>query len=133
MRFKHAFIVAFALCAGMISYQDITKCHDLPFPPRLIGAAITFGMLDLFSFLSEELASIMALGITLGFFINTIHPPAAQKGSGGFLPGAFAANCDCRCSSTPRPATFSDYIEGNSPSQQPNTNPQQQAPGTFTV
>lgn len=70
MNKKHLFVGAFLITIGVISWGEIKECHELPWPPKFVGAAITFGLLDLFSILSEDLASVIAIGIVLAALVN---------------------------------------------------------------
>ena len=75
----------FAITLGVITYEEITKCKEPPWPPRIIATGIVFGLLDIFSLVSDELASIMAIGIV-----------AAALVTKGFNP-----NCGCQGNATP--------------------------------
>lgn len=76
---KHAYLVAFVLASGMITWQSIKNCHALPFPKRIIDAGIVFALLDFLGILSEELAGTLALGFVLALVMNTIAPPNKFK------------------------------------------------------
>lgn len=89
MNQKHFFLVGWVIVVGMIAYGDISKCKQLPWPPRIVAAALVFGLLDLFSALSEELAGIVAIGIVIAAVVN--------KG--------FAATCD-HAEATAQPASY---------------------------
>lgn len=93
MTFKHTYLIAFMICIGAITYQDVKNCQDMPWPPRIIATGIVFGILDLFSIISEELAAVIALGIVLGFGMNSLPI------KGVALPG-FGPHCDHPCQGT---------------------------------
>ncbi len=64
------FLAGFAITVGMITWGDFSKCSSLPWPPRIVAAAMVFAILDLFSALSEELAGVIAIGIVLAAIVN---------------------------------------------------------------
>jgi hypothetical protein len=65
------FVIGWALAVGIITYQEVKSCHDLPWPPRFIAAALVFGMLDIFAaFISAQLAGVIAIGLILGLWMN---------------------------------------------------------------
>lgn len=70
MTSKNASLFAFVACVAAIFYFDLKKCHDLPWPPRLIMTGLVFGLLDLFSFVSEELSTVMTVGFVIALFVN---------------------------------------------------------------
>jgi hypothetical protein len=75
---------AFTITVGMIAWQEIRDCKTLPWPPRFAGAAITFGMLDLFSVaIGEELAGVIALGLLIALIYPTIRGGHANCNHGG--------------------------------------------------
>lgn len=100
MNIKHAFLAGFAITAGIITWGDISQCHEMPWPPRFVGAALAFGMLDLFSVVSEELAGVIALGIVLAAIVN--------KG--------FSTSCD-HAEATAQPASYQSLQGGIAPVQ----------------
>lgn len=68
------FVGGFVITAGMIAYWDIHDCHELPWPPRIVATGLVFGMLDLFSIFSQELAGVTAIGFMLAMIVNSkIH------------------------------------------------------------
>lgn len=89
MNMKHGMIAGWAITVGMIVYGDITTCKTIPWPPRIVAAALVFGMLDIFSVISEELAGVVAIGIVLAAIVN--------KG--------FATNCN-HAGGTVQPASY---------------------------
>lgn len=93
MKGRSLFWLAFIVSIIVLTWKDITTCHDLPWPPRYIGAALTFGMLDIFSHFSEELAGVVAIGIVMAILIN--------KG--------FEANCN-HAEATAQPASYEQII-----------------------
>lgn len=63
-------MIAWVITLGVIVFYEFKECHELPWPPRIIGAALVFFFLYLFSFISEELAGVMAIGVVLGAIVN---------------------------------------------------------------
>lgn len=70
MNKRHVFVLAFVLTVGVITWGDIKECHELPWPPRFVGAALVFFFLDLFSMISEDLASVMTVGVVIAAIVN---------------------------------------------------------------
>lgn len=71
MNKAHMFVAGWAIVTGIITYQEVKSCHDLPWPPRFIAAALVFGLLWLFgTFISMELAGIIAVGMVLALWMN---------------------------------------------------------------
>lgn len=64
------FVGGFVITAGYIAYTDIHDCSELPWPPRIVATGLVFGMLDLFSAMSPELAGITAIGFMLAMIVN---------------------------------------------------------------
>lgn len=71
MNTKHLYAAAFAVTVAWIIFQDIKQCRRLPWPARIIAVGILFGILDLVSLLNEELAGVVAVGMTLAALVNT--------------------------------------------------------------
>ena len=67
---------SFAISLGIICYLEIAKCKEAPWPPRIIGTGIVFGMIDLFSLISEELASVFAIGFVLAAVVSKGFSPS---------------------------------------------------------
>jgi len=88
MHGKRLYWMAFIITIVMLSWADIKKCHDLPWPPRFVGAGITFIGLDLFSIVNEELAGIMAIGIVIAVLVNAGFSPDTCNHSGGTVQPA---------------------------------------------
>jgi hypothetical protein len=63
-------VAGFVITLAIISYSEVSRCKQLPWPPRIIGTGLVFGLLDLFSFVSEELAGVVAIGIVLAAIVN---------------------------------------------------------------
>ena len=81
--------VAFAIALGIISWKDITKCHQMPWPPRFIGAGLTFGMLSLLYDFSEEFANVLAMGFLVALVVSGVKNPNCNHGNCGTpCPGA---------------------------------------------
>jgi len=102
---------SFAVTLGVISYMEISKCKEAPWPPRIIGTGIVFGMISLAALLSEELASVFAVGFVLAALVSK-----------GFSP-----NCGCPQGQTPpckhpcataQPSSYQS-LAGPSAQQQP--------------
>lgn len=81
MNSRGLFLAAFIVTGSLIAYEDIAKCHMLPWPPRFIFTGITFGLLDLAAGFIGDLAGLIAIGMTLAAILDTIAPPKqVQKG-----------------------------------------------------
>ena len=101
MRSKHLYLIAWLLTISAIVYYDLKDCHRLPWPPRIIYAGIAFGLLDLLSAFSEELAGVMAIGLVIATYVRqgwTADNPCPGSASGSntgqpqtttFLTGAY--------------------------------------------
>lgn len=113
MNIKHAFLAAFAITIGIITYYDVKQCKQLPWPPRFIAAGLAFGLMDLFSFISEELAGLLALGIVLAAIVN--------KG--------FVSDCNHTTTGTGQPATTT-FIGGSGTDQPASSAAFQSGQGT---
>jgi hypothetical protein len=111
MNFQHAYLIAFAISVAIISYEDMTQCHRLPWPPRIIKTGLVFALLDVFSIVNEELAGVIAIGIVLAFIVN--------KG--------FVADCgNILAKATTQPSTESDadiFLQSPTPSNPSTTGP----------
>lgn len=83
---RHLFLGAFVITIGFITFEEFKKCHELPWPPRIIGAGLAFGLLDLLSIVQAELAGVIAIGFTLATVVNTLSP---NEGTSQM----FTANC----------------------------------------
>lgn len=73
MNARHLFVGAFVVTTGMIVYDEFRNCKELPWPPRFVGTALVFGLLDLFSGLNEELPGVMAIGIVIAQVVQTLQ------------------------------------------------------------
>jgi hypothetical protein len=89
MRGKRLYWIAFVITVFMLAYRDIKDCHDLPWPPRFVGAGITFIGLDLFSIISEELAGIMAIGIVIAVLVNKGFKSECNHSEGTVQPASY--------------------------------------------
>ena len=109
MSAHHAYLIAFALAVAVIAYEDMSKCHRLPWPPRIIYTGLVFAMLDLLSLLSEELAGVMSVGVVLAIIVN--------KG--------FVGECDTiLASATQQPLTDADiFLQNPTPQDQSTSGP----------
>lgn len=99
MNQKHLMVGAFIIVVGLITYQEVRACHDLPWPPRLIATGMVFLFLDLFGAVAPQLAGVMAIGMVLAFLINTLQARSqlgqwveTTEGNGIFLPSACTHN-----------------------------------------
>lgn len=70
MNVKIGMLTGFVLSVTIITWMDLKECHQIPWPPRIVACAITFSLLDLFSDISAELASVVAVGFILAMIIN---------------------------------------------------------------
>jgi len=70
MNSKRVFLIAFLIFVATHTWYSLKKCHELPWPPVFIGAGLTFGMLSIFSVVSEELADTMAIGFVLAALVK---------------------------------------------------------------
>jgi membrane protein CcdC involved in cytochrome C biogenesis len=70
MNKNHLMVGGFIITVGMISYYEIKNCHTIPWPPRIVATGIVFGMIDLFSIFSPELAGVIAVGFILAAIVN---------------------------------------------------------------
>jgi len=103
MNLNHLYMIAFALATAIIVYEDVRHCHRLPWPPRIIFTGLVFAMLDLLSIVSQELASVIAIGVVLAIFVN--------KG--------FVANCQVFQAKSTTQTTDSDiFLQSPTPSDQ---------------
>lgn len=78
MKMRHSFVIAWAIVVGLVIYRHI-RCPggpQLPWPPQLIAPALGFGMLDIFgAFVSDEIASVMALGLVVAALVTKGFQP----------------------------------------------------------
>lgn len=74
MNFRRLNMFAFLLAISAITYWHIKKCKELPWPPQYIYTALVFALLDIFSFLSEELASVTSIGFVIAIFVAEGDP-----------------------------------------------------------
>lgn len=112
MSSKGLFLLAFLIVLGIISYNDISKCKQLPWPPRIVATAIAFGVLDLFSFVSEELASVIAIGFVLAIVANTLvanNPKLNPSGSQQL--NSFFMGCEQISKGTAQPASIDKALQ----------------------
>lgn len=94
---RRLFLAAWLITGGFITWQEITVCHDWPWPPRYIFAALTYGVLDLLSTVVGDVAGVVAIGMTLSFIIQTFTPKGAGKGF---------AKPNCNHVGTSQPASY---------------------------
>lgn len=84
------FLIAFAVATGLIAWSEIKTCHDLPWPPRFVFTGLTFGLLDMFSLIDEDLAGVIAVGFVLALAL----PFALSEEDKGSTRNPFVANCN---------------------------------------
>jgi len=89
MNGRRLYWMAFIITVAVMAWRDIHDCHDLPWPPRFVGAGITFIGLDLFSIISEELAGVMAIGIVIAVLVNTGFKPECNHAEGTVQPASY--------------------------------------------
>jgi len=94
---------SFAVTLGFIAYQEIATCKEAPWPPRIIGAGIVFGMIDLLSLANDEVASVFAVGFTLAIVVATLTP--AKEQTPDTKASRFRASCQHSCA-TAQPASY---------------------------
>jgi len=129
---KRLYLWAFILTCGALTYYQIRECKRLPWPPRYIYAGLTFGLLDLFSLASEELAGVTAIGIVIATFIK--RGWSADCNFGGPVATAQLTSANNGMSgdifATSQPPSYAAFQQpaGNSPNVAPA-----QAPGTTLV
>ena len=70
MNSNRLYLAAFFVVVLIISWSYIMTCREPPWPPRLVGAGIVFGMLDLTTGIVGDAAPIMAVGFVLAFLVN---------------------------------------------------------------
>jgi cell wall-associated NlpC family hydrolase len=70
MQVKHLYVTSFVVVLGIISYGDITECHDMPFPPRFVATGITFGTLAMASGVIGPAAPLVAIGFVVAAILN---------------------------------------------------------------
>lgn len=101
------FLGGFIIVIGVITWNDITKCpcERLPWPPRIVMTGLTFGLLDLFSIVNEELAGVVAIGIVLAALVN--H--------------GFVTDCEHAGTAQPQTATFNALETASDEAAQPAT------------
>ena len=99
---RRGLLAGFIICVGIITYHDVKQCRDLPWPPRIIGTGIVFGLLGALQLFSEELAGVMAIGFTLATAVNN----------------GFVADCIHNCEVSAQPNSFK-VITGGPVEQQP--------------
>jgi hypothetical protein len=83
------FIAAFVVCAGMITYGDISQCKEMPWPPRIVAAALVFGLLDLFSGVAEELTGVIAIGIAIAAIVNKGFASSCEHAEATSQPSSY--------------------------------------------
>lgn len=71
---------AFVVVCGVITYDEIKNCTELPWPPRYVAAALVFSLLDLVSMFSEGLGAALAVGFVLAMVICTACGPGNCPG-----------------------------------------------------
>jgi hypothetical protein len=99
-------LFGFAVAVGVISWQDLSKCHQLPWPPRIVAAGLVFAILDAVSVVNQQLANVLAIGFVLAMLVTNelkadacnhsqyaiAQPASYQLLSGGGTVGTIPAN-----------------------------------------
>jgi len=62
--------MAFILIVAIITYNDMKKCHRLPWPPRFIFAGLTFFLMEAVAILDETVAGVMAIGFVIAIYMK---------------------------------------------------------------
>jgi hypothetical protein len=62
--------MAFVIIVGIITYNDMKKCHRLPWPPRFIFAGLTFFLMEGISLIDETVAGVMAIGMVIAIYMK---------------------------------------------------------------
>lgn len=114
-------VASFLIVLGVVTYQEVRYCHDLPWPPRLVATGMVFLFLDLFGAVAPELAGVMAIGMVLAMIINTLQlKNMPNVGLGQFAygiagKGFFQPSSCIHNESTSQPSTTSFDVQ-NAPS-----------------
>jgi|SRR5215469_14273912 len=101
---------SFAITLGVICYMEISKCKEAPWPPRIIGTGIVFGMIDLASMINDELAAVFAIGFVLAALVSKGFSPSCGCAQGQTPP------CKHPCA-TAQPSSYQSLAEPSAPQQ----------------
>jgi hypothetical protein len=93
--------VAFVGGLAIVTWSEIKFCHDMPWPPRLVGTGIVYGMIDVIGILSDPLANVFAIGFTVVLLMQVL----SDNWSGPLQP-------NCNHSGTQQPATLTELSGG---------------------
>jgi len=96
MNTRALFVGCFAIVSGLIAFDEIRKCHELPWPPRFIATGIVFMMLDLLSTMAASLATAFAVGFVLAMLVCTAAPTNQATGKPTCNMSLFGTNCNER-------------------------------------
>lgn len=112
MNGRGLYLLAFLIVLGLISYNDITKCKQLPWPPRIVATAIAFGVLDLFSIVSGDLAAVIAIGFVLALVANTLvaNNPKLNANASQQI-NSFFLGCEQIAKGTGQPASVDKALQ----------------------
>lgn len=67
---RKLFVACFAVVIGIITWGDISTCHEMPFPPRIVATGLVFGLLDIASSFLGDVAPLIGVGIVIAAIIN---------------------------------------------------------------
>lgn len=101
MNGKRLFWVSYLLAIAMLAWADIKNCHELPWPPRFIGAAIAFGVLDVVAAFQEELAGVIAIGFVIAIAMNKGFKPNCNHAGGTVQPASYQSPVQQGMQNTP--------------------------------
>lgn len=99
------FLIAFFVAVGLVTWQEIKCCRDLPWPPRYVYTGLTFGLLDLVSLADEDLAGVIAIGFVLAIALQLAGSTTGSTRNPFTTP-------QCNHQSTAQPSTTADLSGG---------------------
>lgn len=114
---RKLFVVCFILTLSVITWGDLTKCKQLPWPPRFIATGLMFGILDMASGVLGEIAPMVGVGIVIA----------------ALLSDSFTSpDCNARlAASTVQPSEYQDVMQNAEVFAQPPQVTGGNAPGSF--
>lgn len=140
MKSKHLYLMAWLITVAAIVYYDMKKCHRLPWPPRIIYAGIAYGLLDIFSLFSEEVAGVMAIGLVIGTFVtngwHADHPcpgTSSENNTGQPQTTAFFTGSYTTDEAQQQPGSYQYLQQGNPTNPGPATGITGGVPGGTVV
>jgi hypothetical protein len=74
MNIRRLNLFAFLIVISLITFRHIKGCKELPWPPQYIYTALVFGLVDITSFFSEEIAGVTSIGLVLAVAVCTFGP-----------------------------------------------------------